>query len=110
MKRFLILAVLMILAVPVFAQTADQPLISATRLSLGVGANSEWNINLPGGAPGYLNQEYSAGLYEAYALTTAASVNKMPKASLVASQVFGLDSKVTRWSVGVRIALWDGGK
>lgn len=111
MRTFLAVLFLMLLAVPVLADTSTAPLISAERLALAGGVNREFNTNLPGAASPLVASEWSAGIYGAYALTAPATDEKhVPKLALVGSGLYGFDSKLTRWSLGLRFTLFDGGK
>lgn len=108
MKRLIAVLFLACLVVPSLAHAAnDVPLISAQRLAVGAGVNREWT---PNSQFDLIKQEWTAGIYGAYALTASTSESRIPRLSLVGSSVFGMDTKVSRWSLGLRVTLWDGGK
>lgn len=108
MRKIVLIAALFAMFVPVFAYAAnDYPLVSANRLAVGAGVNREWTPNADASA---IRQEFTAGVYAAYALTASQSEQRIPRLSLVGSSIYGFDSKASRWSLGVRVTLWDGGK
>jgi len=104
MKRT-ILAVLAALCLASAAHAAEpKPLLSAERLSLGVGANYafysaplESSARLPD-----FKKEWEAGVFAAYNLT--------PHLSAVGSSVYGLDNKQFRTSIGLRVRIFKGGE
>lgn len=111
MKRFIALCLLMVLAVPALAQ--DQPIVSMSRVSAALGLNYAWYGQ--GGdqlAPKPV-KEFEVGPYVAYSLLSsepnALGVSR-PILSLAASSVYGLDSKLIRTSVGLRLVLFAGGR
>ena len=105
-KLILVLAALVALAAPAAAQTEpgtipNAPLLSITRLSVGVGASYAFYSGDEGNRPSFA-KEWEGGLFAAYALT--------PNVAAVGSVVYGLDSKVYRSSVGVRVSVFRGSR
>ena len=108
MKRLWLCLPLLLLAVPALAE--DRPLLSATRLSAALGVNHVW---LKSSDALLLTNEFEVGPYLAYNLLAAkpdAQGHTRAILSLGASTAYGLDSKITRTSVGLRLVLYSGGR
>lgn len=86
------------------------PLFSPARLSVAVGANYAWHSGAASAIPDKFQKEVEVGVYGAYALTSyqnAAGVWK-PRLVLVASSLYGLDTKGFHTSLGVRLPVFVG--
>lgn len=86
------------------AVSEPKPLLSIERLSLGAGVNYaffsaplESSARIP-----EFEKEFEVGVFAAY--------NLIPHLSLVGSSVYGLDNKLFRSSVGLRVRLFQGGE
>ena len=108
-KLFAVAALLSLFAIPVHASTVanDAPLLSLTRLAVGAGVNEEFYTNHVEGA---MDRQWTAGLYAAYALTASPSEQRIPRLNLIGSTEYGVTDKITRWKLGLRVTLFDGGK
>ena len=100
MKRIILAALLLCLALPVFAQTADVPALSFKRASLAAGVDYAMWSNPQQVPATAFKKEWEASLFAAYVLT--------PRFTLTGSGAYLLDSRLIRWRVGVRTVLWKG--
>lgn len=107
MKKIL-LSLVMLAGLATFAH-ADEPLFSVKRFAFAAGVNHEWSEY--GGAVA-LPQDgaFTVGIYGAYALTAPSDGTFTPRLSVPASLVRDLENENWRWSVGLRVTLWDGGR
>lgn len=94
-----VLATLFLLAVAAPALAAEYPLFAPERLHLGAGINYVRYDNED--EPLTFRREAEIGVYAAYVLT--------PHVALAGSSVYGLDSKLVRTSIGVRLTIFRGG-
>jgi hypothetical protein len=105
MKLSLLALVALLFAVPAFAQfqtRQEVPIMSATRLQLGAGANYEWlskGNNSSIATP--FQKEFTVGLYGAY--------NIVPNVDAVAFTKYGVDNKWFNTALGVRVTFFSGG-
>lgn len=97
-------AVLVLCLFAAYCRAADAPLISKERISVASGLNYEWRTTP------IARSEAVTGRHGEWTVGTFAAYNLTPHSSLVASTVFGLNSRQLRNSVGVRIRLFRGDK
>jgi opacity protein-like surface antigen len=106
MKK-LVIAALLLVALSATAQAADRPLFSLNRLSLSAGLDYAWYgapVATSSRLPVYA-KEWEAGLYGAYTIAAPSPGQDGPIVTLVGSSAYGLDNKLVRTKLGVRIGL-----
>lgn len=102
MKKLVIAFALILVAASAHAATVE-PILSKKRLSVAAGLNyaAFSRVGESASLTPPFSKEWETGLYGAYNLT--------PRLSLTGSTVLGLDNKLLRSSVGLRVRLFRGG-
>ena len=85
------------------AESADAPILSLKRLSLGAGLDNQWfaKAGVDATLPAF-DREWGVGLYGAYNLTGGLS--------LTGSSVYGMDNRWIHSKLGVRLRIFAGSK
>ena len=113
--KVILAALLLCLAVPAFSQTVDQdtPLFSKTRLSFGVRAEYAWWNQSGGTLSVPFKKEFGIGVPMSYALTAKRYPDGHagpPTLSLTGRAVYYVDSRITNYSIGLNLGLYEGGR
>ena len=109
MKKIALLSLLLLaFAVPALAQATDVPFFSVNRLAFAGGVNYDW---FKESNPPPADEEFSVGIYMAYALTAPAALTgqRAPRISFISSLERGFDNRMLHAKVGLRVTLFDGG-
>lgn len=105
------------LSMPLVAHAEDHPLFDTSRLSLALGTNYVWFSSGDTEEPGFCLpvNEFEGGPVAAYNLLAKEYTDNngneayKPLLSLSGSVMYGLDSKMFRTSLGLRLMLYTGG-
>lgn len=106
-RMYAALLALGLLASPVVVKAEDRPLFSLHRLSLSAGLDYAWYgapVETASRLPVYA-KEWEAGLYGAYTLAAPAPGKDGPIVTLAGSSAYGLDNKLIRTKLGIRVGL-----
>jgi hypothetical protein len=105
MKKLIFVASMMAMAS--VASAAERPIVSWSRLALACGLDYAWY-----GAPAAtsakvpdFSKEWETGVYASYTLSAPPAGVKGPIVTLAASSCYGLDNKIVRTKVGIRVGL-----
>ena len=88
------------------AQPVHHPLLSLSRLSVAAGAGLEYYGSSVTEGPGEFQHEWASGIHAAY--NVYGPPGDLGRTSLVGSGVYLLSSRELRYSLGVRITLFQG--
>lgn len=106
-RTYALMLALGLLASPVIVSAADRPLLSLNRLALSAGLDYAW-YGQPAATSSRMPEyakEWEAGLYAGYTIAAPAAGQDGPIVTIVGSSAYGLDNKLVRTKLGVRIGL-----
>lgn len=108
MKK-LLFALVAMLALAGAASAAEKPLLDWSRFALAAGVDYAWyGAPVETSAPvPFFHKEWELGLYGAYVLASPKLGDSGPTVSVAGSSAYGLDNKLIRTKLGLRLG-WQG--